>query len=100
MSTTSTATPLTAHTIVVATQGLAAADLGTEAVVLDPTAGRYYGLNEVAARILELVESPQRIESVQEALLAEYDVEPSQLWGDLEHFLRELLSRGLIHIQA
>lgn len=94
--TTALATPLSSQSIIVATQGLAAADLGSESVVLDPTAGKYYGLNEVAARILELVEAPKSLRDVQAALLDEYDVDADQLRADLEYFLRELHTRGLI----
>ncbi len=93
---TALATPLSSQSMIVATQGLAAADLGSESVVLDPTAGKYYGLNEVAARILELVESPKSVRDVQAALMDEYDVDADELRTDLDHFLRELHVRGLI----
>lgn len=87
---------VTEHSTVVVTPGLTAADLGGEAVVLDPHTGRYYGLNELGARIFELAQKPRSVERIMAALLQEYDVEESQLQADLLAFLREMESRRLI----
>lgn len=80
--------------------GLASADLGGEAVILDPASGRYFGLNEVAARILELVRQPKAISQIEEALAAEYDVERARLREDIHGFLSTLASRGLVRIEG
>ena len=80
--------------------GLASADLGGEAVILDPASGRYFGLNEVAARILELVRNPQAVSQIEEALAAEYDVDRDRLREDIYGFLSTLASRGLVRIEG
>lgn len=87
-----------ADTFVVA-PGLASADLGGESVVLDPVSGRYFGLNEVAARILSLVGEPRRLDQVVEVLAAEYDAPPGRLRADAEQFLGMLASRGLVRVE-
>lgn len=78
--------------------GLASADLGGEAVVLDPKAGQYFGLNEVAARIFELVQKPKTFVDVEEALLREYDVDREQLRRDIGAFVDALVARGLVEV--
>lgn len=92
------ATPfmVTEHSTVVVKTGLTAADLGGEAVVLDPHTGRYYGLNELGARIFELAQKPRSVDRIIEALLQEYNVETDQLKSDLLTFLREMEGRQLI----
>jgi hypothetical protein len=85
--------------IVEAAPGLTAADLGGEAVLLDVNTGQYFGLNEVALRIFELVQEPRTVEEIGEALLVEYDVEPAVIMRDLDGFLHTLSQRKLITIQ-
>lgn len=80
--------------------GLASADLGGEAVILDPASGRYFGLNEVAARILELVRQPQAVSQIEETLAAEYDVDRARLREDIQGFLATLASRGLVRVDG
>lgn len=80
--------------------GLASADLGGEAVILDPASGRYFGLNEVAARILELVRQPQAVSQIEETLAAEYDVDRARLREDIQGFLTTLASRGLVRVDG
>jgi PqqD family protein of HPr-rel-A system len=87
---------VTEHSTVVVSPGLTAADLGGEAVVLDPQSGRYYGLNELGARIFELARKPRSVERIMQALLQEYDVKADQLKADLIAFLHEMEQRNLI----
>lgn len=89
---------VTEHSTVVVKHGLTAADLGGEAVVLDPHTGRYYGLNELGARIFELSQKPRSVDRIVTALLQEYDVAAAQLKADVVTFLREMETRELIEI--
>lgn len=89
---------LTEQSTVVVAQGLTAADLGGEAVVLDPNSGRYYGLNELGARIFELARKPRSVERIIATLLQEYNVEAEKLKGDLLAFLQEMEQRQLIEV--
>lgn len=79
---------------------IAAADLGGEAIILDAEAGRYFGFNEVAARVIQLVGTPQTLAEVEEKLLAEYDVEPDRLRSDLQTFVQHLAAQNLIEVSG
>lgn len=86
-------------TTVVVSQNLAVADLGDEAVLLDPESGNYFGLNEVAARILELATTETTVDRIVKALLDEYDVERSRLEADVSVFVQDLESKGLLNVR-
>lgn len=89
---------LSAETPVVISQTLTIADLGNEAVVLDPNSGMYFGLNEVAARILALAQSPTTIGEIVGQLYEEFDVDQSQLTADVSAFVGDLEKRGMIRV--
>ena len=89
---------ITEQSTIAVVPGLTAADLGGEAVVLDPNSGRYYGLNELGARIFDLTRKPRSVERIMEALLQEYDVEAEKLKEDLLAFLHEMEQRQLIEV--
>lgn len=80
--------------------GLASADLGGESVLLDPTSGRYFGLNEVGARILAIVTEPRTLDQVTDVLAAEYEADRAQLYTDAEQFLRMLAERDLVTVTS
>ncbi len=72
--------------------------LGDEVVLLDLENDVYLKLNEVAARIWDLLEQPRQVQELLAILLEEYRVEPAQLEQDLYRFLQEMLQRGLVHV--
>lgn len=69
-----------------------------EAVILDLKEGQYYGLNDVGARIWDLIQEPKTVQQVQELLLAEYDVALEDCRRELLALLEELANRGLIEV--
>ena len=75
---------------------LSIADLGGESVVLDPASGEYFGLNEVAARILELAGEQATIGHVVDCLLDEFEVDRDRLTADVRSFVVDLQNRGLV----
>lgn len=89
---------ITVQSTVALAPGLTAAHLGDEAVLLDTNSGRYYGLNELGARIFELAKSTGSVQQIKEALLQEYKVEEDRLEADLLAFLGEMEERKLIHV--
>lgn len=86
------------HHVVTATPGQISSDLAGEAVILDLTSGVYYGLNEVGAKIWNLIQQPQTIQAIQHSLLQEYDVDPEVCTQDLLQLLQELQAAGLVNI--
>lgn len=91
--------PPSVDSTVTAAPHLAVADLGDEAVLLDSASGHYFGLNEVASRILQLAKKPIAIRTIVDHLLEEYEVERNVLEADVMTFVRELEGNGLIVVE-
>jgi hypothetical protein len=90
--------PLSASSRVVAVRDQLSSNLGGEAVILDLTAGTYYGLDEIGTRVWALVQEPRRVEELRDLLLAEYDVEPDRCERAVLRLLGELSDAGLIEV--
>lgn len=72
-------------------------DLAGEAVLLDPDAGIYFGLNEVGTRAWNLIAGDgATLAAVHAALRAEYDAPPERIWDDLLSLVRDLLAHRLL----
>ena len=80
----------------VASSSVATADLGGESVLLDPVSGRYFGLNEVGTRIFELLSEPRSVSELVDVLVQEYEVGEGRLKRDVEQFVSDMMSRGLV----
>ena len=79
-----------------ASDDVAARALDGEAVLLDLASGTYFGLNEVGARVWELVEAGTTLGALRRALLDEFEVEERELTTDLARLLADLEQRGLV----
>ena len=67
-----------------------------EVVLVNLSTQRYLGLNPVGARMWMALQEASSVQAAYEQLLEEYDVEPSELRGDFEEFLGQLLAQELI----
>lgn len=67
-----------------------------ETVVIRQEAAEALVLNEVAGRILELVDGRNTVGDVVDRLLEEYEVSPASLTEDVHTYLRELLEAGVV----
>jgi hypothetical protein len=85
--------------IVVAVKEQISSDLGGEAVILNLQSGVYHGLNEVGARIWNLIVQPQPVKQIKQTLVQEYEVEPEVCTRDLLILLDELKAAGLIEVR-
>ena len=70
--------------------------VGDELVILDLDSGKYFGLDEVGARMIELIGESGDLNKVVSTMLNEYDVEEAQLRVDLDELLTELIQHNLI----
>ena len=68
-------------------------------VILGLRDGVYFELNEVGARIWQLLQQPRSLQSVLATLLDEYDVGAAQCEADLLSLVERMLSRGLVEIR-
>jgi hypothetical protein len=91
---------LVPDTVVRHRPGILFRDLAGEAVLLDPQAGIYFGLNEVGTRAWNLFATGASLETVRATLLAEYDAAPERIWDDLLALVRDLLGHGLLEIEG
>jgi len=65
-------------------------------VILNLANGVYYELDGVGARIWELLQEPRSVSALQEAIVAEYEVDAAECEQDLQELLADLASHGLI----
>jgi len=72
--------------------------VGEEAVLLNLKTELYLGLDDVGTRMWNVLVEASSIQAAYDALLLEYEVEPSRLREDLDEFLGKLLEQGLIQI--
>lgn len=75
-----------------------AAKVGDELVMMSAAKGNYIGLSAVGARIWELIEAPQTVESLCAALVEEYDVAPATCRAEVDAFLATLRQHDAIRI--
>jgi hypothetical protein len=89
---------VTADSFVVVSKEQLSCDLSGEAAILDLKSGVYYGLNELGAFIWNNIREPRRVSQVKDAILEEYEVEPSRCERDLLRLLTQLAAKGLIEV--
>jgi hypothetical protein len=67
-----------------------------EAVVIRQDAGEVLGLNDIGARVLELVDGKASVEVLLEKMAGEFEIDRAQLERDVFEFLKELTEAGVI----
>ena len=72
--------------------------VGGEAVVVLQESGQVLALNEVGARILQLIDRGLAVPRIIDHLEEEFDAERSDLEVDTADFVRELLDGGVIEV--
>jgi hypothetical protein len=70
--------------------------VGDEAVLLDFERGVYYGLDEVGARVWELIADGRSIDAVAQVMTEEYEVAFDDVRRDVETLIVELEKNGLV----
>lgn len=88
--------PLSLHSIVVASPEQVSCALGDESAILGLKSDVYYGLNPVGASVWSLLQQPRRVDELRDAILAEYEVEAERCERDLFALLEKLREEGLI----
>ena len=77
-------------------EGWLSALVGEELVMMSADSGAYLGLNDVGAKVWEIIETPKELPDICEALAAEFETTPQACLGDVEGFLEELERRGAV----
>ena len=76
------------------------ARIGHELVMMSAGAGIYLGLTEVGARVWELLETESELDRICEALEREFDVSSDVCRAEVQVFVQEMASRGVVAIEA
>jgi hypothetical protein len=76
--------------------GWLAAYVGEELVMMSAESGAYLGLNDVGARIWEIIETPTALPDICAALAKEFETTPEACRPEVEAFLGELAARGAV----
>ena len=71
-----------------------AAKVGEEIVMMSVQKGNYIGLSPVGARVWELLETPQSLETLCTQLDKEFDVPPDVCRAEVETFIDQLVKHG------
>lgn len=72
--------------------------IDNEMVMLNVDLGKYFGMNEVASDIWKILEQKTSVEMLYQQLATEYDISVQKCQEDVEPFLHQLISNGLIEI--
>jgi hypothetical protein len=83
---------------VVAAKNQVSSELAGEAVILNIDRGIYFGLNEVGARVWNLVQQPQKVSNLRDALLDEFQVNSERCEQDLLALIANLAHEGLVSV--
>ena len=76
--------------------GLPHQRLEEETIVVDPRTRQVHLLNDTAARVWELLETPQTVDSLVAVLEEEYDAPTPELGAALQELLGDFREKGLL----
>jgi len=74
--------------------------LQEDSVILNLDSERYFGLDDVGTRVLNVLTASDSIEAAYELLLEEYDVDGQVLRDDLLALIENLAKQGIIEVSA
>ena len=66
--------------------------------MLDPATSSYFGLDGVGVRIWELCAEPQSVDTLVAVLMGEYDVDEATCVAEVQAFVADLQSSGLLTV--
>ena len=76
--------------------GWLAAQVGEELVMMSVDSGVYIGLNDIGARVWDLIETPRELSEICLSLSEEFETTPETCRPEVESFLAQLEQRGAI----
>jgi hypothetical protein len=88
--------PVSLATVVAPADDVAFREIDREAVVLNLTSGRYFGLNGVATRAWQLLAGGAPVGVVIDRLHAEFDVHRDVVERDVTSWVSALIDKGLV----
>jgi hypothetical protein len=92
--------PFDSTSVVVARKDALGAEVRGEFVILDPTSGKYFGLNSVGGFIWQQLQQPLSVEQVVERVRQRYDVDSEMAERDVMALLAQLSESNLIDFKG
>lgn len=92
-------TALTPSTVVRQARSIVSSAIHDETALLSIENGRYYGMDQVASRIWELIVEPVTVEAVVEQLMTKFEVDRSTCESHVTQFLGGLVASGLVQVE-
>ncbi len=89
---------ITTDALVVQSEGFLVSDMDGEKVMLSIENGKYYNLGRIGGRIWELISSPVTISNMVDQLVMEYEIEPELCEQQVQIFLKQLATEGLVQV--
>ncbi|MBB3108554.1 hypothetical protein FHS18_000582 [Paenibacillus phyllosphaerae] len=80
----------------VQSKGSLASNMDGEKVMMRVETGKYYNLGAIGGRIWDLLEQPQTVNQLVEALTQEYEIGMDECTAQVESFLKQLQSEQLV----
>lgn len=74
-------------------------EIDNEVVMMSLQAGQYFGLDQIGARIWQLLSAERTIAELCEQLASEYDVTREQCENDVLAFVNELLANDILTVK-
>jgi hypothetical protein len=69
------------------------------AVLLNTKTEEYFGFDEVGTSMWNSLLENQSVEEAYQKLVQEYDIEPAQLYQDLQNWIKELAENQLLSVE-
>jgi len=69
-----------------------------ETVMMNKSLDNYFGLDEIATRIWQILEKKHSLIEIRDILIKEYDVSPDQCIQDVQPFIEKLIEDELVII--
>jgi hypothetical protein len=79
-------------------KGIVGRVIADEAVIVLPEKGQVKVLNDVGARVWELVNGQRTLEVIISMICLEYEVAPDQAEADIIEFINQLEQKGIIEL--
>jgi len=80
---------------IVARSGLLSTRVDNESVVLEPTTGCYFSLNNVASELLNVMASPCSIDSLARFVAERFGILSDRAYADVQEYAEQLVQSGL-----
>jgi hypothetical protein len=91
---------ISSHSAVVAVDSQTSCELNAETVILDFNKGAYFGLDEIGTLIWRLLQQPQLVSALCDAVAEQYEVTRAGCEQDVIHLLETLQAEGLIEVRG